>query len=82
MLFCQFFSREFYFRFLLSVGIVVGLLIYEFINTKIKASIHVGVAVALLWELVYYMWQYFILTAWIVPVVAWSRMILKRHTKL
>lgn len=68
---------------IISVGIVVGLLIYEFINTKIKASIHVGVAVAFVVGIgILYGWQYFILTAWIVPVVAWSRMILKRHTIL
>lgn len=66
---------------IISVGIVVGLLMYEFINTKIKASIHVGVAVAFVVAVgILYGWQYFLFTVWIVPVIAWSRMILKRHT--
>lgn len=64
-----------------SIGIVVGLLLFEVVTLKVKASIHVGAVSAWavsLWLL--YGAQIFFITVWIVLLVAWSRIYLKHHT--
>lgn len=66
---------------IIAVGIVIGLLFYESVNRKIKASIHVGIATAFVITLgVLFGWTIFFESFWIVPLVSWSRIILKRHT--
>lgn len=64
----------------LGVGILIGAVTFELINKKLKASVHVGVvsafmcAVALLFGGIFFVLPLFI------PVVAWSRIHMKRHT--
>jgi membrane-associated phospholipid phosphatase len=66
---------------IIAVGIVIGLLLFEFVNQKVKASIHIGVATAFAIAIgLLYGWNYFFATVLIVPLLAWSRLILKRHT--
>lgn len=76
-----FFKGIFFSLSIITVGIVVGLMIYEIVNARIKASVHVGVVTAFVITLgVLYGSIPFLLTFWILPLVAWSRLILKRHT--
>lgn len=66
---------------IIAVGIVIGLVLFELVNRKIKASIHIGVAVAFAMAIgILFGWFYFGITILIVPILAWSRLILKRHT--
>ncbi len=60
-------------------ALILGIVIAEIINTKIKASIHLAVfsAFSIVVGLLYGGWFWaLLLTA---PVVAWSRIVLKRH---
>ncbi|MBI4079329.1 MAG: phosphatase PAP2 family protein [Candidatus Levybacteria bacterium] len=64
-----------------SIGIVVGLLVFEAVTVKAKASIHTGTTCAwvlslgLLFGIKLFLW-----TVWVVPLVAWARLSLRRHT--
>jgi membrane-associated phospholipid phosphatase len=67
---------------IVGLGLFLAIIIFTLINRFIKASIHLAalwaftVAVSLLYGL-----NYFWFTVWIIPLVAWSRLYLKRHTK-
>lgn len=66
---------------IIAVGIVIGLILFEIVNQRVKASIHIGVATAFVIALgVLFGWGYFFATVFIVPLLAWSRLFLKRHT--
>lgn len=66
---------------IIAIGIVIGLVLFELVNRKIKASIHIGVAVAFAMAIgILFGWVYFGITILIVPLLAWARLILKRHT--
>ncbi len=67
---------------LISLGIGVGILVLDFLNKYIKASVHVAVSSAFVITVsILYGQNFFILTFWIVPLLAWSRLFLKKHTK-
>lgn len=63
-----------------SIALVISLIILDFVNTKIKASIHVAsvASLALSLSVIYGTWFYLFLL--IVPLIAWSRVVMKRHT--
>ena len=65
---------------ILAMGVIIGLVFLELINTKIKASIHVACVSSILFALVMlyglaYFWLLFL-----IPFVAWSRIKLHRHS--
>lgn len=66
---------------IIATGIVLGVLVYESANYFVKASGHVGVVCALVLAIaIVYGLQGFLLTVWIIPLVGWSRLRLKKHT--
>lgn len=66
---------------IVALGIVFGVIIFVFVNKYIKASIHVAVSCAFVISIfILYGTYAFYLTFWVIPSVAWARLILKRHT--
>lgn len=66
---------------IVAFGIMTGILVFNFANFFIKASIHIGVATAFVLTIgILYGWSYSLLILWIVPLVAWARVVTKRHT--
>lgn len=68
--------------FLALFGIVLGLIIFAVVNKWIKASIHVATAtsVILLIGIVYKGYFFFLL--FLIPLLAWARVMIKEHTPL
>lgn len=62
------------------LGIIISIVLVSLINTRIKMSIHVATISALLFAMaiVYQGYYYFLLL--LVPIVAWARLRIKRHT--
>lgn len=66
---------------IVAIGIVLGLMVFEFVNNRVKASVHVGTACAFVITVgILYGNSVFSLIFWIVPLIAWSRLELKRHS--
>lgn len=66
---------------IVAFGIIIGILVFNFVNYYIKASIHIGVATAFVLTIGFlYGWNYSLLILWITPIVAWARIVTKRHT--
>lgn len=66
---------------IIAVGIVIGLLLFEVVNSRLKASIHMGVVTAFVLTIwVLFGLYHFLLFVWIIPLIGWSRIVLKRHT--
>lgn len=63
-------------------GILLGILLTSIINSKVKASIHVAVfsAFAVSMSLLY--GGIFIFGLLLIPLIAWSRIKIKKHTRL
>jgi hypothetical protein len=69
--------------FILSIGIIslaLGLAIGELINTRIKASLHVGTLVAFVTTIVEIYGAHFLIAYALVPLVAWARIKTHNHT--
>ena len=66
--------------FIIACGMALGIILFSFVNLLIKASGHVAVvsAFAISVAMVYGGW--FLLTLLLIPLVAWSRITLRRHT--
>jgi putative transposase len=64
----------------LGVGILIGSIIFEFINIKLKASVHVGIVSAFLCSIALLYGGVFFIFPLFIPVVAWSRIHMKKHT--
>ena len=62
------------------VGIIVSVLIISVINLRLKVSIHVATVASLLFALAIIYQGYAYLTLLLIPLVAWSRLKIKRHT--
>lgn len=60
-------------------GLIIGIFCISLLNYIVKASIHVAISTAVLLSafLLYHLPYYVLL---IIPVIAWSRVVLKRHT--
>lgn len=66
---------------IISFGIILGILVFNLVNYYTKASIHAGVACAFVMSTGFlYGWKILLGLIWIVPLVAWSRIITKNHT--
>lgn len=66
---------------LIALGIVIGILVFDFFNRYIKASIHISVSCAFVLTIgLLYGMKTFMVLFWIVPLLGWSRLKLKKHT--
>lgn len=66
---------------IVAFGICVAIVAFAIVNYRLKASGHVAVASAFILTVSsLYGIQILLWTLWIVPLVAWSRIVLKRHT--
>jgi len=81
-LFAAIFFRGLFFDLsVISLGIAFGIILFTFVNMYIKASVHVAVACAFVITIaVLYGQNGLLTTIWIIPLVSWARIILKRHT--
>lgn len=66
--------------FIVTISLIFGILIVSAINTKIKASLHVATIAALLLGLAIGYGGYYLSLLFLVPIVAWARVKIKRHT--
>ncbi len=65
----------------ISFGIIFGIALFACLNYFIKASVHMGVACAYVITITaFYGINGFLLTFYILPLIIWSRLLLKRHT--
>lgn len=81
LLISVFFRGLFFPLSIITAGLIFGIIIFECIDYYMKASIHIGVASA--WVLtigILFGAEAFLATIWIIPAVAWSRIVLKKHT--
>ncbi len=58
----------------------MGAIIFEMVNKKLKASIHVAAVSAFLCVLALLYGGLFLFLPLLIPVIAWSRIHMKRHT--
>lgn len=65
---------------LASLLFIVSLLILDCINLRIKASIHVAGVAAIATGFIFYFGMPAVLLYLLIPVIAWARIIEKRHT--
>jgi membrane-associated phospholipid phosphatase len=63
-----------------SILFVVGLIILDFVNSRIKASIHVGSVAAFFTGIAYMYGGAFYILLLLIPLVAWARVLEKKHT--
>ena len=67
--------------FIAVFGIILGIILIEFINKITKASVHVGMVSAFTTSLVLGFGPLMLLTFVFIPLVAWARIKTKNHTK-
>lgn len=68
---------------LVSLGIILGLVIFELANMLIKVSIHMAVSCAFMASYgLLYGQTALLYVVWVPVAVAWSRLILHKHTKI
>lgn len=66
---------------IIALGILLGIVIFELANRFIKVSMHVAVACAFVLAIgLLYGQTPFLATVWIVPLLSWARISLKKHT--
>lgn len=76
-----FFKGLFFHLSIVSLGIFLGIIVFSFINLYLKASIHMAVSCAFIVSiLIFYGTDAFISLLWVIPIVAWARLKLKKHT--
>lgn len=81
LLIALFFKGVFFYLSIMAFGISFGIVLLTIINQYVKASIHVAVASAFVVTLHFFHSETPLSrTFWIVPLVAWTRFFLKRHT--
>lgn len=66
--------------FIILAGILCSVLVFSFLNTRIKASIHLATVSALIFSFSMLYSDVFLLLLILIPIVAWSRIHIKRHT--
>jgi hypothetical protein len=81
-----YFIALFYFKgplalFVALGGIFFSIFVFSFINTKIKASIHVASITALIFSFSVLYNGVFLLLLILIPLIGWSRMKVHRHTR-
>jgi membrane-associated phospholipid phosphatase len=65
---------------IIVIGLMVSVLLASLINFRLKVSIHVATVTALLFTLAIVYQGYYYVTLLLIPLVAWSRLRIKRHT--
>lgn len=65
---------------LAAILFVVALVTLDIINTKVKASVHVASVSALIMGIIYLYGGVSYLLLLLIPLVAWARIVQKRHT--
>ena len=66
----------------ISLGIIVGIVIFDVVNRYVKASNHIAVSSAFAATIgILYGLEFFLVALWIVPLNAWARLYLKKHTR-
>ena len=66
---------------ILALGIILGILLFDLLNYYIKASVHAAVATAYIVTFgILYGLLPFLGVAWVLLLVIWSRLYLKKHT--
>jgi len=63
------------------IGIFISLLLFSFLSSKVKASIHVATITAMIFSLSLLYNGKFLLLLFLIPLIAWSRVKIQRHTK-
>lgn len=65
----------------ITLGLSIGIIIFAFISKYIKASIHAAASCSFVLTLyILFGIQAFYACVWFIPLVAWARLYLKRHT--
>ena len=62
------------------IGIIASVILITFINMKLKMSIHVATISALLFSFALINQGYYYFSLLLIPLVAWARLRIKRHT--
>ncbi len=62
-------------------GIFLSIVVFSFINTRIKASIHVASITGLIFSFSFLYSGIFLLLLFLIPLIGWSRLKIHRHTK-
>lgn len=65
---------------IVSCGFIFSILLLALINFRLKVSIHVATVSALFFALAISYQGYYYLTLLLIPIVAWSRLKINRHT--
>lgn len=65
---------------IITVGVMLGIVLISIINTRIKASMHVATISALIFTTAIVFSGYYLLLLFLIPLVAWARLKIKRHT--
>jgi hypothetical protein len=65
---------------IVTVGFIIGVILMALINTRLKVSFHVTTVAALLFTMAIVFQGYYYLTLLLIPMVAWARLKIKRHT--
>lgn len=66
---------------IIAFGVMMGIVIFNFANYFLKASVHTAVACAYVTTLaIIYGGKALLFTFWIVPLVVWARLYLKKHS--
>jgi len=65
---------------LVTEGFLFGVLLMSIINTRLKISFHVSTVSSLLFTMAIVYQGYYYLTLLLIPLVAWARLKIKRHT--
>lgn len=66
--------------FAISFGMILGIVLGSIINTRLKVSIHVATTTALLFSYSVMSRGYYFFILLLIPLVAWARVRLRRHT--
>lgn len=66
--------------FIVIFGIIIGIFVVSLVNIRIKASIHVATTAALIVALSVVYSGYYLLLLLVIPLVAWARVRINRHT--
>ncbi len=63
-----------------TIGFITGVLLLAIVNTRLKVSFHVATVSAVFFSLAMVYQRYYYITLLLIPVVAWARLKVKRHT--
>lgn len=65
---------------IITIGVMIGVVLLSIINTRLKASMHVATISALIFVAAVIFSGYYLLLLFLIPLVAWARLKINRHT--